>query len=87
MSQLDTAEDRIKQFVRQHFPRALKNGADPNEKWLENGAIDSLGILDLVHFLEKEFSLQVSDDDLMPEHFESLAAVTNFVQQKSPRKS
>jgi len=49
--------------------------------------IDSLGILDLVHFLEEEFSLHITDDELMPEYFESLEAVTEFVRKKTEAKS
>jgi acyl carrier protein len=65
----------------------VKNGIKPNENWLESGMIDSLGILDLVHFLEEEFSLRITDDELMPEYFESLEAVTEFVQKKTETKS
>ncbi len=77
-----TAEDRIKEFILRHFPMAKKKGLQSDEKWLETGMIDSLGILDLVHFLEQEFSLTVSDDDLQPEHFQSLNAVVEFVAKK-----
>jgi acyl carrier protein len=87
MNQTHTAEDRIRDFVRKHFPLAVKNGIKPNEKWLESGMIDSLGILDLVHFLEEEFSLHITDDELMPEYFESLEAVTEFVRKKTEAKS
>lgn len=86
MNQTHTAEERIKEFVRKNFPLAAKNMIKPNEKWLERGMIDSLGILDLVHFLEEEFSLQISDDELMPEYFESLEAVTEFVRKKNESK-
>jgi len=80
--QAQTAEDRIREFVARHFPIARKNGLKSTEKWLETGMIDSLGILDLVHFLEEEFSVVVADDELQPENFESLEAVVTFVQKK-----
>jgi len=82
--QAQTAEDRIREFVVRHFPAARKNGLKSSEKWLETGMIDSLGILDLVHFLEEEFSVVVDDDELQPENFESLEAVVAFVQRKLP---
>lgn len=80
--QTQTAEDRIRQFVVKHFPIARKNGLKSSDKWLETGMIDSLGILDMVHFLEEEFSVVISDDELQPENFESLEAVVTFVQNK-----
>jgi acyl carrier protein len=82
MTQAQTIEDRVRDFVLKQFPVARKNGVTPEDKWLETGLLDSLGILDLVHFLEEEFSIQVSDEDLSPENFESLAAVVCFVNSK-----
>jgi acyl carrier protein len=77
-----TPEDRIREFIVKQFPMARKKGLKLDEKWLETGMIDSLGILDLVHFLEKEFSVTISDDELQPENFQSLDAVVGFVGKK-----
>jgi acyl carrier protein len=82
MTQAQTVEDRIRDFVLKQFPVARKNGVKPGDKWLETGLLDSLGILDLVHFLEEEFSIHVSDEELSPENFESLSAVVSFVDGK-----
>jgi len=80
-------EDRIREFVLKQFPLARKRGVAASEKWLETGLLDSLGILDLVHFLEEEFSIHIADEELLPETFESLDAVTAFVIQKSQDKT
>jgi acyl carrier protein len=82
MPQAQTVEDRVREFVLKQFPLARKNGVKPEDKWLETGLIDSLGILDMVHFLEQEFSIHVSDDELLPENFQSLASVVSFVAAK-----
>jgi len=83
MTQSQPVQDRISDFVLKHFPLARKKGLSPHEKWLESGMIDSLGILDLVHFLEEEFLVTVADEDLQPENFQSLEAVTEFVRSRS----
>lgn len=82
MTQTSMIENSIREFVLKQFPLARKNGLKPGDKWLENGLLDSLGILDLVHYLEEEFSIQASDDELVPENFESLSAVVGFTQKK-----
>ena len=82
MTQTQTIEDRVRDFVLKQFPLARKNGLKPAEQWLESGLIDSLGILDLVHFLEEEFKVQVTDEELLPHNFESLQAVAAFVRSK-----
>jgi acyl carrier protein len=86
MTQAQTIEDRIREFVLKHFPLARKKGIKPDDRWLETGLLDSLGILDLVHFLEGEFSIHVADEELLPENFQSLDAVTAFVEKRSERK-
>ena len=79
---MESNEARLRDFVLKTFPLARKNGIKEGEKWLETGVMDSLGILDLVQFLEKEFAIQVSDDELLPENFESLSAVVSFVNSR-----
>lgn len=79
---MESNEARIRDFVLKTFPLARKNGIKEGEKWLETGMMDSLGILDLVQFLEKEFGIHVSDDELLPENFESLSAVVSFVNAR-----
>jgi len=86
MTRSQTLEDRVRDFVLKKFPIARKNGVKAEEKWLESGMLDSLGILDLVHFLVSEFSIPVSDEELIPENFQSLDAVVNFVRKKSETK-
>ncbi len=73
--------ERLRRFLAQQFP-ATKNVSN-DEPLLNNGLIDSLGILDVVTFLEKEFGFAVSDEDLLPENFGSVTSLLNFVQQKT----
>ena len=73
--------NEIKTFFAQQFP-ATKNVGD-EDPLLKNGLIDSLGILEVVAFVEKQFGIIVSDDDLLPENFDSIHSLTKFVQQKT----
>ncbi len=50
---------------------------------IESGIVDSLGIQSLVAFLEKEFSIEVSDLDLLPDNFESVNAIISYIKGKS----
>jgi len=83
MTQVGSTENRVREFILKQFPVIRKQGFQTGDKWLETGILDSLGILDLVQFLEQEFSLQISDDELVPENFQSLGAVVNFVEKKT----
>jgi acyl carrier protein len=74
--------DAIRSFVMQQFPAARKRAIDENVRLLESGIVDSLSMLDLVSFLEKSFAIQLSDDELTPENFATIASLANFVRQK-----
>lgn len=73
--------DRIRKFLVQQFP-TTKNVSDV-DPLLKNGLIDSLGILEVVTFVEKEFGIAVTDEELLPENFESVHSLSNFVRQKT----
>jgi acyl carrier protein len=72
---------KIKTFLAQQFP--MTRNVSNEEPLLTNGLIDSLGILEVVTFVENEFGILVSDEDLLPENFGSIHSLTNFVQQKT----
>ena len=74
--------DKIRSFVVQKFPAAKKRSLDDNVPLLASGIVDSLGMLDLVSFLEESFAIQLSDDELTPENFTTISALASFVEQK-----
>ncbi len=73
---------RIRGFLLARFPLARIRGLSEEERLLENGILDSLGVLDLVAYLENEFAIAIQDEDLLPEHFATLRCVTAFVEHK-----
>lgn len=64
------------------FPVARKNKIDDDAHLLESRVIDSLGVLDIVAFLEQSFGISVTDDELVPENFGSINRMAAFVTQK-----
>jgi acyl carrier protein len=53
------------------------------ESLMEAGLLDSLGLMDLVPELEKTFGITVEPEDLTPENFDSISAISIFVAGKS----
>lgn len=49
---------------------------------VQSGLIDSTGILEIVTFLESEFGVHTSDEDLAADHFGSIARIARFVVAK-----
>jgi acyl carrier protein len=75
--------ERVRGFILQKFPLARRRGLKDSDRLLEEGIIDSLGVLDLVAFLESEFSIQVLDEELLPENFRSIEGIAGFIERKS----
>jgi acyl carrier protein len=49
---------------------------------LARGIIDSLGVMELVGFVEERFGLAVEPDDITAEHFGTLGAIARYVARR-----
>ena len=76
------SEDRIRDYITKQFPLARARGVRSEEPLLENGILDSLGILDLVTYLEEEFGISVDDEELVPDNFQNIKRLASFVSEK-----
>ena len=71
--------------LRDYIEETLLNGravAD-DEDLLLSGLLDSLAVMSLVSFIEQRFGLQVPFDDVVIEHFESIAAMATYLQGRA----
>lgn len=50
---------------------------------LLDGVLDSVSILRLVVFIEEHFRIQVEDEELIPENFQSVVTLTAYVERKT----
>jgi len=48
----------------------------------EEGIFDSMGLLNLISFLEEKYGVKTEDTDLMEDNFQNLVAIENFVTKK-----
>lgn len=70
---------RIRAFISETF---FVDTFAEGESFLTSGIIDSTGMMELVLFLEHEFSIQVLDGELIPENLDSLERASAFVARK-----
>jgi acyl carrier protein len=63
----------------------LRLGSEPapalDQQLLADRVLDSLGLQQLITFIEAEFTLSIGDDDLLPENFESIRTISQLVEQ------
>jgi acyl carrier protein len=80
--EVDVIAQQVKSFVLEKFPLARKQNLQNSADLINSGIVDSLGILDLVAFLENEFELHISDEELLPENFQTIECIAALVRTK-----
>lgn len=50
--------------------------------FLEEGILDSIGVLELVGFIEETFGVSVEDREIVPDNFDSVACLAGYVRCK-----
>ena len=49
--------------------------------WKE-GILDSLGMIELIQFIERTFNIKVGEDDLSPDNFDSINRISRYISTK-----
>ena len=75
-------KSQIKNFIIENFLFGNSDGLDDKASFLEEGIIDSTGVLELVNFLEETYEIQVADEELIPENLDSVNNVIRFIEEK-----
>ena len=74
--------DQVRQFITTNFyvpdPQALGD----ETSFLDTGIIDSTGVLELVSFLQEQFSIVLEDGEIVPENLDTVANIVGMIQRK-----
>jgi acyl carrier protein len=75
--------ERIKGFVQKNVIKN-KNGVELRETddWLANGLVDSIGIIQIVSFVEQELNAAIPEDDVTVDNFKSLKDIAKYLEQR-----
>src|SRR5208282_2514661 len=80
---MQSIEREVRQFVIDNFVLAAGNGEfSSTDSFLETGLLDSMGILNLVEFVREKYSISIADEELVPEHWDSVRQVVGFVHNR-----
>lgn len=73
---------KVREFVVENFLFGDGEALKDDTSFMEDGIIDSTGILELVFFLEETFSISVEDDELVPDNMDSLVNISGYINRK-----
>ncbi len=73
----------IKEFIQSELVSDRTDDHLSNtDNLIESGIIDSLGIMRLIAYLEKTYSIKITDDDLVVDNFETIEAISTFLRNR-----
>jgi len=75
----------IRNFIIENFLFEEDENLKEDTSFLENGIIDSTGILELVMFIEETYGIGVDDDEIVPENLDSISNITKYIQKKQEK--
>lgn len=76
-------ENKIKSYIAQNLLFSGDEFKYSNDaSFLEEGIVDSLGVMELVSFVEDQFGVTVDDQDITPDNFDSVSRLAVYVQSK-----
>lgn len=80
--ELNSTESAIRDFLVNDllYDRSL-NGLGPDDHLLSDGLLDSLALLKTVAFCEESFGVTIPDEDVLPDHFESIRTIAQLVER------
>lgn len=75
--------DKIRAFIIDNFLFGEEGDLKNDASLLDEGIIDSTGILELVAYIEEQFHLRVEDEEMIPENLDSIEHISDFINRKS----
>jgi len=78
----------IQEQIRNYIIENLLFGSDnlrDEDSFLEHGVVDSTGVLELVLFAEETFGITVDEEEILPDHFDSISSLARYVTRKLDR--
>ena len=78
-----TIKQQIRQYLAENFMFS-SNGFNLGDdaSLLEEGIVDSTGVLELVLFIEETYNVAVADDEIVPENFDTVDNLAAYVERK-----
>jgi acyl carrier protein len=75
-------EDDIRRFISEELRPAQTDVLTDTYPLLDRQVLDSMGLFQLVAYLEDDLGVEVGDDELGPEHFQTISSIAQLVRSK-----
>jgi acyl carrier protein len=80
---MSDVKEKIISYIKENFIAGRsEQELKTNESLIENGIIDSTGVLELVTYIEETYSIEIADEELIPENLDSIENIVAFLKTK-----
>jgi acyl carrier protein len=80
---MTTVEQEVRTFLAEYFSRGKDiSHLSSSQSLTERGFIDSVGIVEVLTFLETRYEIQISDDETVPENIDTIDNIVRFIGVK-----
>ena len=79
---LGAHREKVRDFLMSNFYVPDTTVLNANESLLDQGIIDSTGVLEVIGFIEEAFGITVEDSELLPENLDSIEGIVRYVARK-----
>jgi acyl carrier protein len=72
----------IRKFIIENFLFSKSDAAlSDSQSLIESGILDSTGVIELIMFVEETFRIEVAEEDMIPDNFDSIDRIVEFVRR------
>lgn len=75
---MNEIEQDVREFITENFILDSEDLAS-DASLTRHGVLDSMGVLELIMFIEERFELKVPDEDTLPENFDSIDRIVRYL--------
>jgi acyl carrier protein len=80
---MQPVEELLRQHIAENILFSIKGYPYPDDaSFMENGIIDSMNVMELVLLLEEKWGIKVEDTEIVPDNFDSVSRLAEFVRSK-----
>lgn len=81
---MDAVRTSLRKFILENYLFTDDESTlNDEDSFLDGGILDSMGILELIEFLEESLGIKVEGDELVPDNLDSINNLLHFIRSKS----
>lgn len=75
-------QETLTKYLMENSGVDVSGGIPTDENLLESGILDSLGIAEVTEFMEKEFEIEIDEDEVSSKNYKTILLLVNFCHAK-----